>query len=198
MLWTFQCSNIREGTFWYSLKSRPLNSQLFKMSSSLHKSHLHSLPDTHQTPGAQTVWKLHWTHVHPNLTLGLTHPVGNIVKDGTEGQRPSSSLLKNITLLNILFFKFYILKWLNVKKAVPKCCLCKRYAYKRWARKPTEEKTFTHLSKVHIKMENLSAKSSYINTESEYLRIGNTDKSLQFEHWPNKWIIRILLAFLLS
>lgn len=120
MLWTFQCSNMREGTFWYSLKSRPLNSQLLKMSSSLHKSHLHSLPDTHQTPGARTVWTLHWTHVHSNLTLSLTRAVGNIVKDGTEGQHLLCSLLQHTTLFNIFFSSFYILKWLNVKKAVPK------------------------------------------------------------------------------
>lgn len=70
-------------------------------------------------------------------------------------------------------------------------CLYKCYAYKRLARKPTEEKAFMHLSKVHVKRENLSVKSSYINTESEYWRLENTDKALQSKHWSNQWILHV-------
>lgn len=106
MLWTFQCGSFVEGTFWYALKSRSLNSRLLKMSGFLHKSHMHSLPDTHQTPEPKLSGSHTGAHVHLSLTWGPTHPVEKITKDGTEGQHPLWSLLKNITLFNTFSPKF--------------------------------------------------------------------------------------------
>lgn len=161
MLWSFQCGSFVEGTFWHALKSRPLNSRLLKMSGSLHKSHLHSLPDTHQTLDLncpevvlEPTSTLAWRRV-PLTRWGKSRRMawrGNISYGLYLKKSPSS----------ILFFpKIYILKWLTVKKALSKCSvftsavLVKDERGNLWKKRHS----CTYLKYI-VRMESLSAEGS--------------------------------------
>lgn len=187
MPWTFQCSNFGKGTFWYALKSKPLNSQFPEMPSFLHKSH----PQSSLILFTPLMCELSGGHVDSMFSLTLTSALVHPVECMVGNELLLSSLLVNTTPFCIFFFKFASWSdWMSKRLcqdvlSLQVWCSSKISKDELVKNVPTEEKALVHLPKVHVKMEKPREKSPYTITESEFLATGKCPETLQAEPRPH-------------